>query len=221
MDALERIQILGRGGYAHVELMRDTDGRSYALKCINKSRVVAAGQRRHVKAEREILLDIDSKFILKLYKTFRDKKYVYLLTEALLGGELFTLMKRSGPLDEQKAMFAMACVLEAIEYLHSSMVSFFFEICVQNRKFGQKSKFWSKIQMLLKNRNLCQKSKIWSKIEILVKNRNFGQKSKCCSKIENVVNNWNVCQKSKIWSKIKNLVKNRNLYQKSKIWSKI
>lgn len=122
MDTLERIQILGRGGYAHVELMRDTEGRSYALKCINKSRVVAAGQRRHVKAEREILMDIDSKFILKLFKTFRDKKYVYLLTEALLGGELFTLMKRSGPLDEHKAKFAIGCVLEAIEYLHSSMI---------------------------------------------------------------------------------------------------
>ena len=124
IDQLHKLQILGRGGYAHVELMRDTDGATYALKCINKSRVVAAGQRRHVKAEREILLDIDSQFILKLYKTFRDKKYVYLLTEALLGGELFTLMKRTGPLDETKAVFALACVLEAIDYLHGSNVSF-------------------------------------------------------------------------------------------------
>jgi len=31
---------------------------------------------------------------------------------------------------------------------------------------------------LVKNRNFGQKSKFWSKIEILVKNRNFGQKSK-------------------------------------------
>lgn len=122
IDDLQHVQILGRGGYAHVELMRDTCGNTYALKCINKSRVVAAGQRRHVKAEREILLDIDSGFILKLYKTFRDKKYVYLLTEALLGGELFTLMKRTGPLDETKALFALACVLEAIEYLHNAMI---------------------------------------------------------------------------------------------------
>jgi hypothetical protein len=124
IDQLRRVKILGRGGYAHVELMTDLDGNSYALKCINKTRVVEAGQRRHVKAEREILLDIDSCFILKLFKTFRDKKYVYLLTEALLGGELFTLMKRSGPLDEHRAMFAMACVVEAIDYLHKAMVRF-------------------------------------------------------------------------------------------------
>lgn len=119
LGSLERVQLLGRGGYAHVELVRDIDGETYALKCINKSRVVAAGQRRHVKAEREILLNIDSSFILKLHKTFRDKKYVYLLTEALLGGELFTMMKRAGPLNEEKAKFALACVLEAIEYLHN------------------------------------------------------------------------------------------------------
>jgi len=37
--------------------------------------------------------------------------------------------------------------------------------------FGQQSKFWSKIALLVKNRNLDEK---WN---ILVNNRNFGQKS--------------------------------------------
>ena len=76
-----------------------------------------------MKAEREILMEVDSKFILKLYKTFRDVKYVYLLTEVLMGGELFTLMKRNGPLEEGSAKFAMGCILEAIEYLHGKNVS--------------------------------------------------------------------------------------------------
>jgi len=43
---------------------------------------------------------------------------------------------------------------------------------VKNRNFGQKSKFWSKIEILVKNRNFGQK------IEIVVKNRNFGQRYK-------------------------------------------
>ena len=74
-------------------------------------------------AEREILLSIDSPFILKLFKTFKDNKYVYLLTEALIGGELFTLMKRCGPLEEEKSVFAVSCILEALDYLHTSLVS--------------------------------------------------------------------------------------------------
>jgi serine/threonine protein kinase len=137
IDSLERLQLLGRGGYAHVELVKNNNN-YYALKCINKHRVVQAGQRRHVKvkfriskqnfkpgfqAEREILLSIDSPFILKLFKTFKDNKYVYLLTEALIGGELFTLMKRCGPLEEEKSVFAVSCILEALDYLHTSLVS--------------------------------------------------------------------------------------------------
>lgn len=121
IDSLERLQLLGRGGYAHVELVKNNNN-YYALKCINKHRVVQAGQRRHVKAEREILLSIDSPFILKLFKTFKDNKYVYLLTEALIGGELFTLMKRCGPLEEEKSVFAVSCILEALDYLHTSLI---------------------------------------------------------------------------------------------------
>lgn len=116
-------------------------GDLYALKCINKNSVVQAGQRRHVKAEREILMEVDSKFILKLYKTFRDVKYVYLLTEVLMGGELFTLMKRNGPLEEGSAKFAMGCILEAIEYLHGKNVSNLLAIKYPKKHPKTKQKF--------------------------------------------------------------------------------
>ena len=43
----------------------------------------------------------------------------------------------------------------------------------KNRNFGQKWKFWSKMEILVKNGNFGQKWKCWSKMEILVKNRNF------------------------------------------------
>jgi len=56
----------------------------------------------------------------------------------------------------------------------------------------QKSKFLSKIEILVKNRNSCQKSKFLSKIEILVKNRNS------CQKIEILVKNQNSCQKLEV-----------------------
>ena len=56
--------------------------------------------------------------------------------------------------------------------------------------FSQKSKFWSKIQILAKHRNFVKK---WC---ILVKNRNFGQKFKFCSKIEILFKNRNFSRKS-------------------------
>ena len=92
------------------------------------------------------------------------------------------------------------------------------EFCFSN---GQKIENVAKNYNLDNNQNFCQKSKFWSKIEILVKNHNFGQKSKFWSKIEILVKNRNFGQKSKFWSKIQILVKYRNFGQKSKFWSRI
>jgi len=39
-------------------------------------------------------------------------------------------------------------------------------ILVKNGNFGQKLKFWSKMEILVKNGNFGQKWKFWSKIEI-------------------------------------------------------
>ena len=77
----------------------------------------------------------------------------------------------------------------------------------QNRKFGRKEKFWSKIEIIVKNGNFGQKSKFWSTIEILAKNGNFGEKSKFCSNVEIMV-------------KIVILSKNQFLFQKFKHRSK-
>jgi serine/threonine protein kinase len=43
---------------------------------------------------------------------------VYLLLEALLGGELWTVLREHGRFDEAAARFYAGCVLEAFEYLH-------------------------------------------------------------------------------------------------------
>ena len=48
----------------------------------------------------------------------------------------------------------------------------------KNRNFGQRSKVWLNIEILVK------KSNFWSKIKILVNDRNFDQRSKFYSKIE-------------------------------------
>ena len=87
---LSVIKPLGAGGFGLVKLVKvkGIEDRAYALKCIQKHRVVQYGQQRHIMDEKNILGIMESSFILGLHRTFKDNKFVYLLTDAYLGGNL-------------------------------------------------------------------------------------------------------------------------------------
>ncbi|XP_061586654.1 cGMP-dependent protein kinase 2 isoform X2 [Cololabis saira] len=118
-DHLDVVATLGVGGFGRVELVkvkgRDT---TFALKVIKKKHVVENRQEEHIHSERRILTEARSPFIVKLYRTFRDNKYVYMLLEACLGGEIWSLLRDRGSFDEPTAKFCVGCVTEAFEYLH-------------------------------------------------------------------------------------------------------
>ena len=83
---------------------------------------------------------------------------------------------------------------------------------LKNRNFGQKSKFWAKIDILVKNLSLVKKSKFWAKIDILVKNLSLVKKSKFRAKIDILVKNLSLVKKSKFRAKI-------DIFEtKSKFW---
>ncbi|GBG25064.1 cGMP-dependent protein kinase 1 [Hondaea fermentalgiana] len=121
LSDLKILQTLGTGTFGRVKLVScEKLGRTYALKMLQKAQIVAYRQQKNVMNEKNILMECDHPFILKLYKTFRDRHSLYFLLEVVLGGELFTLLHiRGGALGNADARFYAACVLDAIEYLHS------------------------------------------------------------------------------------------------------
>ena len=76
-EDLEVIKPLGAGGFGLVKLVKvkGIQDRAYALKCIQKARVVQYGQQRHIMDEKNILASMESSFILGLHRTFKSKLF--------------------------------------------------------------------------------------------------------------------------------------------------
>ncbi|CAJ1057631.1 cGMP-dependent protein kinase 2 [Xyrichtys novacula] len=117
---LEVIATLGMGGFGRVELVKLKDeDTTFALKRIKKKHIVDTRQQEHIYSEKNILQQTNSGFIIRLFRTFRDNKYVYMLLEVCLGGELWTVLRDMSFFDDATARFCTGCVLEAFDYLHT------------------------------------------------------------------------------------------------------
>lgn len=119
---LDVVGTLGVGAFGRVELVQHKKDKNlvFAMKCLKKVHVVEQQQKEHVFNEKEVMLECRNPFIARLYKTYRDSKYLYLLQEVCLGGDVFAMLHKKKRLDEHFVKFIAACVTEAFDYLHQN-----------------------------------------------------------------------------------------------------
>ncbi|XVF86109.1 hypothetical protein PTKIN_Ptkin18bG0014600 [Pterospermum kingtungense] len=119
VDDFELLTIIGRGAFGEVRLCKEkATGNVYAMKKLQKSEMLHRGQVEHVKAERNLLAEVDSECIVKLYCSFQDDQYLYLVMEYLPGGDMMTLLMRKDTLNEDEARFYVGQMVLAIESIH-------------------------------------------------------------------------------------------------------
>merc|ERR1719498_1384307 len=94
-EDMQVIGTLGKGSFGHVQLVKHkTSGQTYALKAISKQQIVDTHQQEHIVSEKRVMMRMNSPFLIRLYQTFRDRDRIYFLLEPVLGGELFSLLRR-------------------------------------------------------------------------------------------------------------------------------
>ncbi|XP_071721597.1 uncharacterized protein [Rutidosis leptorrhynchoides] len=119
VDDFELLTMIGKGAFGEVRICREkTTGSVYAMKKLKKSEMLRRGQVEHVKAERNLLAEVDSNCIVKLYCSFQDNEYLYLIMEYLPGGDMMTLLMRKDTLTDDEARFYVAETVLAIESIH-------------------------------------------------------------------------------------------------------
>lgn len=69
-------------------------------------------------AERSILEQVQSPYIVKLYYAFQTDTKLYFVIDFLNGGELFTYLRQEHTFTEERAKIYAAELVEALSYLH-------------------------------------------------------------------------------------------------------
>jgi len=116
------LRVLGQGSFGRVFLVRkNTDhdaGTLYAMKVLRKA-TLKIRDRIRTKMERNILVDVEHPFIVKLHYAFQTEGKLYLILDFLRGGDLFTRLSKEFMFVEDDVKFYLAELALALGHLHS------------------------------------------------------------------------------------------------------
>ncbi|CAG0917028.1 unnamed protein product [Notodromas monacha] len=119
VDDFEQLKVIGRGAFGEVRLVQKKDtGHVYAMKILRKKVMLQREQVAHVRAERDILVEADHEWVVKMHYSFQDSVNLYLVMEFLPGGDMMTLLMKEDTLSEECAQFYIAETALAIESIH-------------------------------------------------------------------------------------------------------
>uniref|UniRef100_A0A803TZS4 non-specific serine/threonine protein kinase n=1 Tax=Anolis carolinensis TaxID=28377 RepID=A0A803TZS4_ANOCA len=118
----ELLKVLGQGSFGKVFLVRKIigpdAGQLYAMKVLKKASLKVRDRVR-TKMERDILVEVNHPFIVKLHYAFQTEGKLYLILDFLRGGDVFTRLSKEVMFTEEDVKFYLAELALALDHLHS------------------------------------------------------------------------------------------------------
>lgn len=106
LDDFERLRTLGTGSFGRVMLVRHRPTKQfYAMKLLEKQKIVKMKQVEHTLNEKRILQCIRHPFVVHLEFSFKDNDNLYLVLPFISGGEMFTHLRKQGKFSEVQTRF--------------------------------------------------------------------------------------------------------------------
>ena len=95
VEDFDALKVIGKGAFGEVRLVQKRDtGHVYAMKVLRKSAMVEKEQVAHVRAERDILVEADHQWVVKMFYSFQvNQNYSFLAFVLSLKNLLEKLVK--------------------------------------------------------------------------------------------------------------------------------
>uniref|UniRef100_A0A673WVT3 non-specific serine/threonine protein kinase n=1 Tax=Salmo trutta TaxID=8032 RepID=A0A673WVT3_SALTR len=114
-------KVLGQGSFGKVFLVKKITGpdagQLYAMKVLKKA-TLKVRDRVRTKMERDILVEVNHPFIVRLHYAFQTEGKLYLILDFLRGGDLFTRLSKEVMFTEEDVKFYLAELALALDHLH-------------------------------------------------------------------------------------------------------
>ncbi|XP_078449878.1 rho-associated protein kinase 2-like isoform X2 [Lampetra planeri] len=118
-DDYDSVKVIGRGAFGEVQLVRHKVTKSvYAMKLLNKLEMIKRSDSAFFWEERDIMAFANSPWIVQLFYSFQDDRYLYMVMEYMPGGDLVNLMSNYD-VPEKWARFYTAEVVLAVDAIHT------------------------------------------------------------------------------------------------------
>jgi calcium-dependent protein kinase len=116
-------ETLGEGAFGVVGKCENlTSGAIRAVKMLSKKNI-GAEDLASIANEIQLCKEIDHPNIMKMYENYEDKKFLYIVTELIQGGELFDELIRRKKFTEKDCAIIIKQVLEALSYCHADNIA--------------------------------------------------------------------------------------------------